>query len=135
MNPELYEIIMEKLFEAGAIDVYMTPIIMKKNRPANKLSVLGKFVDLETLSEIILRETTTFGIRHYSVERIILDRMFKTVQTSYGPVPLKYGILDGEILKATPEYEVCKELSKKQNVPVMKVYNAALQAGEIIEIK
>lgn len=133
MNPEFYDSIMEELFNKGAIDVYITPIVMKKNRPANKLSVLTNDENLEILSETILRETTSFGVRYYEVERKILDRMFKNVNTEYGVIPLKYGILNGEILKTTPEYEACKKIAKEKNIPVRKVYRAAIEAFKEID--
>jgi hypothetical protein len=116
---------MDSLFQAGALDVFLSPIIMKKSRPANKISVLATERDKQGLTDILLRETTSFGVRYSKVHRTVLEREMKTVTTSWGPIRVKIGKLNGEVIQASPEYEDCKKLSKKKKVPVNIVFNEA----------
>lgn len=125
MNPEFYESAMDALFKAGALDVYFTPVLMKKSRPANKISVLSTANNREALTDIIFQETSSFGVRYYKVERTVLDREFKTVKTTWGPVKIKIGKLNGKTLQASPEYEDCKKISSKKKVAVKAVYEEA----------
>lgn len=132
MNPELYEAAMDSLFQAGALDVYLTPIIMKKSRPANKISVLSNENNRQTLTEILLQETTSFGVRYYKVGRTVLDREIKTVKTSWGLIKIKVGKLNGKVVQASPEYEDCKKTAVKRKVPVKIIYDEAhLQARNL----
>lgn len=128
MNPEWYESVMGHLFEKGALDVYMVPMHMKKNRPATLLSLICKAEHIPALSEILLTETTTFGLRKYPVEREILDRQFIQLDTAYGPITLKLGIYQDKIIKAAPEYEDCKRASQQHGVSLMTVYQQAMVA-------
>jgi len=121
MNPEFYGFISEKLFKAGASDVYYTSIFMKKNRPGIKLSVLCK-EKLDLLKNIILTETTTFGLRTFPVEKTELEREFSTKSTKYGLVKLKSGFLNGERIKLKPEYEDCRKLANENNVSIGEIY-------------
>ncbi|EQB89119.1 uncharacterized protein (TIGR00299 family) protein [Clostridium punense] len=123
MNSETYEYVLEKLFKAGAKDVYITPIIMKKGRPAQKLTVLAPHKIQGEVEEILLRDTTTFGVRKYEVEKVMLKRDFIKVNTKYGEATVKRGILKGEVIKFKGEYDCCKELAKKNNVTLEEVYN------------
>tara|TARA_B100000959_G_scaffold280078_1_gene341292 strand:+ start:1420 stop:2601 length:1182 start_codon:yes stop_codon:yes gene_type:complete len=122
MNPEFYDVVMEKLFQAGAVDVFLTPIIMKKNRPATKLSVLTQQQNVKALANEVLKNTTSFGIRFYPVERVMLDREFQKIETIFGKMKVKIGKRDGEICHISPEYEACKEISREQGIPIKKVY-------------
>ncbi len=122
MNPEFYELVMEKLFKAGAVDVFLTPIIMKKNRPATKLSLLTHKKDIDLMAKEILANTTSFGIRFYPVQRITLEREFQEIETIYGNVKVKIGKNGEEIYHISPEYDTCKEISKKLGIPIKKVY-------------
>ncbi|GFP76070.1 nickel pincer cofactor biosynthesis protein LarC [Clostridium fungisolvens] len=123
MNPEIYSYVEEKLFESGALDVFKTPIIMKKGRPAIKLSVLvNKKVEKKIL-EVIFKETTSIGVRKFDVEKIMLNREFSKVSTNYGEVTVKNSYYNGELVKSKPEYEDCKRLAKEKNVPISKIYN------------
>jgi pyridinium-3,5-bisthiocarboxylic acid mononucleotide nickel chelatase len=122
MNPEAYDYVMEKLFSIGAMDVFMTPIIMKKGRPAIKLSVLCDINLEEKITEIILKETTTLGVRKYKVCKTMLNREFSTVSTKYGEVTVKASLLNGEIIKFKPEYDDCKRLANERNVSLSEVY-------------
>lgn len=130
MNPEFYEHVMELLFKAGAVDVTFTPISMKKNRPAVTLSVLTPTPKKEEIAEILLSETSTFGVRMYEVNRITLDRELQTIKTPYGPVKVKVGSLDGKLLKISPEYEDCKKIARREKLPIKKVYEEVRKQAE-----
>ena len=125
MNPEFYECVAERLFAQGALDVTLTPLFMKKNRPANTLTVLAPLPAVATLSHLILQETSTFGVRVHEVWRHKLERFHRQVDTRYGIVPVKCGVLDGRIVQAAPEYEACKRLALEHGVPVRLVYAEA----------
>jgi len=120
--------VMAKLLDAGAFDVYFTPIQMKKNRPATKLSVLGNPQARELLTKIILAETSTVGVRYQTWQRTIMKRHFIVVQTAFGPVHLKVASY-GDLEKKTPEYADCARLAQAANIPLMTVYQAALAAA------
>lgn len=122
MNPEFYEYIEEKLFLNGALDVYKTAIIMKKGRPAIKLSVLVSTNKEEEVLKIIFKETTSIGVRKYKVEKIMLDRDFSKKKTVFGEVTLKNSYYKGELIKSKPEYEECKIIAKENSIPLKQVY-------------
>jgi uncharacterized protein (TIGR00299 family) protein len=125
---ELVGYLFEKLFAAGALDVYTTPIQMKKSRPAVKISVLAAPSRREAIEGILLRETPTFGVRRILMERSKLDRAEAEVSTPYGRIRLKLGRLDGETLKASPEYEDCRAAAERHGVPLARVADAARDA-------
>ena len=128
MSPELLGYAQERLFAEGAVDVWFTSIQMKKNRPGVLLTVLCAETDADKFSEMILRETSAFGVRRTIAERRKLKRELKRVKTQFGNVTVKVGTLNGEIVQAAPEYESCKKLAVQKRVPVKKVYEAAQQA-------
>ncbi|KUO70777.1 MAG: hypothetical protein APF77_07630 [Clostridia bacterium BRH_c25] len=117
---------MEKLFTEGALDVSLTPVFMKKNRPGTKLTVLCHHEKKEAVVEAILRHTSTFGVRLSCMERRILDREIIAVDTEFGIVRCKVGKLDGELLKYSPEYEDCRAASKQYDRPIADIYNEAM---------
>ena len=125
MNPEFYEGTMESLFKAGALDVYLTPIIMKKSRPANKISVLSSETDRQAMTEILLYETSSFGVRYFRIGRTVLEREMKMVNISWGSVRIKIGKFNGKVIQISPEYEDCKKIAYKEKVPVKQVYEEA----------
>jgi len=122
MNPEVYEHIMNCLFEAGADDIYFQPIIMKKTRPATMLSVICAKEVSSAIEDIILRETSSLGVRKYEVSKKMLKRKWETISTQWGNIRLKHAIYKGEILKSKPEYEDCHAIAKQYNVPISVVY-------------
>ncbi len=128
LNPELYEDIMEKLFAAGALDVFLTPVQMKKNRPGIILSVICSNQQADEIAPIILMETSTFGIRMSQWKRICLERSHEAVTTDFGTIRIKIGKLDKKVISASPEYDDCKKAAAKHNVPLKKVYEAARAA-------
>lgn len=130
MNPQLFGNVMERLFEAGALDVTLTPIYMKKNRPGTQLGVIGRRQDEPNLARIILKETSTLGMRVMAVYRYTAQREMKQVQTPFGEVPVKVKLLDGQPIQAMPEYDICARLAEEKNVSLAEVYSAALLAGK-----
>lgn len=123
MNPELYDYVMEKLFHLGAMDVFMTPIIMKKSRPGIKLSVLCNEENEIEMTELILKETTTLGVRKYKVYKTMLKRECSNMDTVFGKVNVKTSFWAGKELKTKAEYEDCKRLAKQHNVPISYIYD------------
>lgn len=123
MNPELYEYIMERLFNNGALDAYRIPILMKKERFGVILSVICREEDKETLKEIIFLETSTIGIREHKLPRTKLKREFEVVETAYGKASIKKVYYKGQMLKAKPEYEDCRRLAEDNRVPIKDVYD------------
>ncbi|MFC2947836.1 nickel insertion protein [Virgibacillus sediminis] len=114
--------VMDTLFEAGANDVFYTPIYMKKNRPGVLLQLLCSSSDLEKMKEILLKETTTLGIRYYPLTVHRMERSFVEVETDWGPVMVKLGINHGEIFQRSPEFEDCKAIAVREGIPLKKVY-------------
>jgi len=123
MNPEIYSYLFPKLLDNGALDVFTTPIYMKKSRPANILSVLCNEETVEQLEEIIFTETTTLGIRKYKVEREELQRKFEKINTRFGEVSVKFAFRNGELLKFAPEYEDCRRIAEDANIPLIQIIN------------
>ena len=134
MNPEFYEHVMGELFKVGAVDVFFTPIYMKKNRPGILLSVLVSYENYDAAVSVILAETSTFGIRYYDVGRTILAREEKLIKTSFGKVRVKIGFLNGSILRISPEYEDCRKIASRKKIPVKKVYEEVLRLTEGLEV-
>jgi uncharacterized protein (TIGR00299 family) protein len=118
----------ERLLEAGALDAYIVPIIMKKGRPGQLLTALARPGDVPKLEALIFTETSTFGVRRYEARRAKLARRHVTVETRYGLIRVKLGERGGEIAQAWPEYEECVAAARKANVPLQEVQQAALQA-------
>ncbi|MDC0050631.1 nickel pincer cofactor biosynthesis protein LarC [Verrucomicrobia bacterium] len=119
----------ERALNAGALDVVHTPIQMKKNRPGVQLSVLCAEGDADKFCEMILRETSAFGVRRTLTERRKLQRETKTVSTPYGEVTVKLGLLNGEVVQVAPEYESCRAIAAQADVPLKAVYDAAVSAS------
>ena len=129
MNPEVYGYLVERLFEGGARDAYLTPLVMKKGRPGVMVSVLTDPARANALADTLLRETTTLGLRITQVDRLALPRTSTTVETPYGTVALKVA-LQGERRRFTPEFEDCARIARERNVPILDVYNVALRTAE-----
>jgi uncharacterized protein (TIGR00299 family) protein len=130
MNPQLYGHLMERLFAAGALEVFYTPIQMKKNRPGTLVTIICPEPRLERVGEVVFKETTTIGFRYLPMGRIELGRRIDTVDTPWGPVRMKVSVLNGGIVQATPEYEDCRALALGGGVPLKTVQQAAVHAHE-----
>lgn len=125
MNPQIYGYFLEKALAAGALDVYTTPVQMKKSRPGTLLTLLCKPQDAMALTSLIFAETTTFGVRTYAAHRRVLPREWVTVHTQFGDVRMKVARLNGHIRHAAPEFEDCKKLAEEKHVPLHQVMDAA----------
>ena len=125
MNPQILGQVMARLFQVGALDVYFTPVFMKKNRPATKLSVIVRKEDEEAICDLLLRETSTLGVRVKSIWRHEAGREMRTIQTRYGPVPVKLKVIDGVILHAAPEFEDCARLAEQHHIPLYAIIQEA----------
>ena len=128
MNPQIYDHLIETLMAKGAHDAYLTPIIMKKGRPAILLSVLTDRENSDTLLDVIFRETTSIGVRIQEVGRKKLSREVRTVETSYGKIRIKISRRGDEIMTVTPEYEDCRRLAEEKQVPLKQVMEEARRA-------
>ncbi|AOY75917.1 nickel pincer cofactor biosynthesis protein LarC [Clostridium formicaceticum] len=122
MNPELYQYVMEKLLAEGAMDVYLTPITMKKSRPAMKLSVLCSPQIVDKMISILYEETTTLGTRSYDVDKSMMGREIVTVDTPYGAVRIKLALYKNKVVKWKAEYEDCKKIAASHHIPLKAVY-------------
>ncbi len=127
-NPEWLGHFMEITMAAGALDVRLTPCLMKKNRPGVLLTVLCAPAEADKFSEWILRHTSAFGVRRAASERRKLRRECRDVRTPYGRVSVKIGRLDGVVVQTAPEYESCRKLAEAAGAPLKSVYEAALAA-------
>lgn len=125
MNPQFFGEVMGKLLAAGALDVFHTPVQMKKNRPGTLLTVLCEPKLCDALVDILLTHTTTFGVRITEARRQVLDRETRKVKTKYGTVAVKVGRWKGRVTSATPEYESCRKAAETHKVPVKTVYAEA----------
>jgi pyridinium-3,5-bisthiocarboxylic acid mononucleotide nickel chelatase len=127
MNPQVYEHVMERLMQAGAIDVYLTQVIMKKGRPGIGLTVLCHEDRISLLSEVLFRETTTIGIRFHKMSRMTLERKSRQKDTGLGTIQVKVSRLPDGTVKCTPEYEDCRKIAVKHGVPLIEVMMRAVQ--------
>jgi pyridinium-3,5-bisthiocarboxylic acid mononucleotide nickel chelatase len=126
--PEILGAAMEKLLAAGALDVWFTPIQMKKHRPAAMLSVLCDEALADSLADLIFRETTAFGLRRETVTRLKLQRRFETVATEFGEVTVKVGLKGDTVVQIAPEFESCRALAERSGQPLRAIYEAAVRA-------
>lgn len=124
MNPELYETLMDRLFAAGAHDVFFTPIMMKKSRPAVIVSVLCDGGRQKAMEDVLWLNSSTFGLRSHKVAKSMLRRETVKVKTKYGEVTIKRGCLNGRIIKSKPEYDDCRRLAKENGIPIQDIYES-----------
>jgi uncharacterized protein (TIGR00299 family) protein len=128
MNPQIFGLVMDRLYAAGALEVFYIPVQMKKNRPGTLLTVVAPPGLRATMTDLIFRETTTIGLRHYDVDRECLEREIVPVETSIGTVRVKVASRGGRVLNATPEFEDCAALASAHNLPVKDVQALAMKA-------
>lgn len=122
ISGEILGYVMDLLIDAGANDVYYTPIYMKKNRPAVLLQLLCSASKLEKMKRILFTETTTLGIRYYPLTVHRMERTFRIITTAWGDITVKEGLLDGKVIKSSPEYEDCKKIAETYQIPLKTVY-------------
>ncbi len=128
MNPQIFGVAMDRLYAAGALEVFYVAVQMKKNRPGTLLTVVAPPERRAALAEIIFRETTTIGLRHYEVDRECLRREIVAVETPIGAVRFKIAWRDGRVVNAVPEFEDCARLATAQNLSVKEVQALAVTA-------
>jgi uncharacterized protein (TIGR00299 family) protein len=121
MNPQLFEYVMERLFDSGALDVSLTQVIMKKGRPGIILTVLCREEKRMDIIDVVLRETSTIGVRYYEASRIALDRGIKEVSTEFGKVRVKVSMMRDGTVKWSPEYEDCRKMARRLKVPLLEL--------------
>lgn len=129
MNPQVYPYLIERLLAAGARDAYIEPVTMKKGRPASVFNAFCGQETLEAVIAIIIEETTTLGVRILRAERACIDRAIATVDTVFGPVNIKIGIMDGKVANVMPEYEDCAAAARRAGAPLLAVMDAARAAA------
>jgi uncharacterized protein (TIGR00299 family) protein len=125
MNPQFYDYVMEKLFELDVHEVFLTPILMKKNRPATLLTVICSSDKLPSVAEFLLKETTTLGLRWREEERAKASREIRTLRTKYGKIRFKVARWEGQVVNFSPEYEDCKKLALEKGIPIKDVFEEA----------
>jgi uncharacterized protein (TIGR00299 family) protein len=128
LSPEILGAAQERLLKAGALDVFLVPIQMKKNRPGTIITVLCRPNDREAMEEILFAETSTFGIRYREMDRATLEREIVQVETSAGAIRIKVGRRHGRIVQASPEFESCDRAARESQQPLKRIYQIALQA-------
>lgn len=129
MNPELFPHVGEVLLARGAIDVFVTPVLMKKGRPGHLLTVLAAREHLDTLLQTVFDETTTLGIRVQEVRRVRLAREEQVIETPLGPCRVKVAYVGGRVVNIAPEYDDCRRLGQQHNLPVKEVFARVLAAA------
>jgi uncharacterized protein (TIGR00299 family) protein len=127
MNPQLFGLVMDRLYAAGALEVFFVPVQMKKNRPGTLLTVVAPPALRTTMTDVVFRETTTIGLRYHDVDRECLERTLVPVETSIGTIRVKVASRDGHVLNATPEFEDCAKLAAAHNLPVKAVQALAMK--------
>ena len=128
MNPQIYGVLMDKLYQAGALEVFYVAVQMKKNRPGTLLTVIAKPEHRDAMSEIVFRESTTIGVRHQELSRECLEREMVTVETTLGPVRFKVASRDGRVLNAQPEFDDLAKLSEQRGIPIKDLQALAYKA-------
>lgn len=123
MSSEMYSYLYEKALSEGALDIYTESIFMKKNRPAYKVTIICNEEDIDKFTELLLVETSTFGVRYQKLNRATLYRRFSKISTKYGDIQIKLGYLNGKLIKVTPEYEDCKIIAKKEKISLNQIFN------------
>jgi uncharacterized protein (TIGR00299 family) protein len=133
MNPQFFEPLLDRLFETGALDAFLSPVIMKKSRPGTLLVVLAEPAVADRCAEVILTHSTTFGVRAHPATRWKLLRDVLSVPTAHGAVRVKRGWLRDRIPILAPEYEDCRKLAQSAGIPIHVVYDEARQAARLLD--
>jgi pyridinium-3,5-bisthiocarboxylic acid mononucleotide nickel chelatase len=128
MNPQLFGPLMERLYAAGALEVYYAAVQMKKNRPGTLVTVLAGPESREAISSVLFTETTTIGVRYHEMERERLDRQVSSVETPYGAIRMKIATRSGRVVNAAPEFEDCARVARERGLPIKDVQAAATRA-------
>jgi hypothetical protein len=127
LNPQLFGYVAEQALAAGALDVFATPVQMKKSRPGTLITLLTKPEDAERIARLVFRETSTIGIRTRREQRYVLPRRHETVQTQWGEVRMKIAQIKGSVSNYSPEYEDCRRIAEQHQVPLKHVMQEAIR--------
>lgn len=130
LDPRVLPVVIDRLLASGALDAYVTPLVMKKGRPGHLLTVVAPDQAVENVVDVVLRETSSLGCRTYPVTKYHLQRRMETVSTPWGPVPVKVALIGDEVLRRVPEFEACADLARSAGVPVRDVLAAASGTGD-----
>jgi len=133
MNPQFYDYVMEKLYAMEVLEVFITPILMKKNRPGHLLTIISPSEKLSSVIKFLLRETTTLGLRWHEEERAKTDREILTQETPYGKIRFKLAKWEGKVVNLSPEYEDCKRLALEKGVPLKEVFEEAKRVATTLQ--
>lgn len=125
LDPRVLPVVIDRLLESGALDAYVTPLLMKKGRPGHLITAVAPAQAVDTLVDVLLRETSSLGCRTYPVTKYHLERRMETVATPWGPVQVKVALVGDTVLRRVPEFEACAELARASGVPVRDVLAAA----------
>ena len=128
MNPQLFGPLMDRLHQAGALDVFFAPVQMKKNRPGTLVTVVARPAQRELLSGLLFAETTTIGVRYHEMERDCLAREVRSIATPVGPIRFKIASRAGRVLNAAPEFEDCAKAAAEHGLPIKDVQAMATKA-------
>jgi hypothetical protein len=128
LNPEIYPYVIESLFAAGALDVILTPILMKKNRPGTQIQVLCEPSVIDSMRSILFRETTTLGIKQILVDRYSLPRTIREVETPYGKIRVKIAEFSPNLKKISPEFEDCRRAAQEHGIPITQIYQETIRS-------
>ncbi len=131
MNPQFYDLLLERLFEAGALDAWLTPIVMKKGRPATQVGVLCPSARRAALEDVLFENTTTLGVRATPVDRVKAARRTEVAVTRWGDVRVKLRGWNGRVVGVAPEYDDCLVIARAQGVPIRDIWNEAHRIGEV----
>ena len=129
MSPQLYEPLVDRLFEAGALDVFLTPVLMKRSRPGTVLTALCAPDRVGDLNRVLFEESSTIGVRWSEWRRAALPREIVTLATSYGPIPFKVSRLEGRVVTVTPEFADVARIAREKALPVREVLDQARAEG------
>jgi uncharacterized protein (TIGR00299 family) protein len=128
LNPEIYPYVIESLFSAGALDVTLSPIQMKKNRPGTQIQVLCELFEIDSMKSILFRETTTLGIKQILVDRYALPRTIQKIETPYGKIRVKIAEISPDLKKISPEFEDCRRAAQKHGIPITQIYQETIRS-------
>jgi len=133
MNPQFYDYIMERLLKMGTKEVFLTPVLMKKGRPATLLTVICSSEKLPAMTGFLLKETTTIGLRWHEDDRVTAEREIVSLKTKYGNIRFKIARWNGEVINVSPEYEDCKRKALEKGIPLKDVFEEARKAARLIQ--
>ena len=132
MNPQFYDYIMERLLKMGTKEVFLTPVLMKKGRPATLLTVICSSEKLPAVTQFLLKETTTIGLRWHEDDRVKAEREIVSLKTKHGNIRFKIARWNGEVINVSPEYEDCKRKALEKGIPLKDVFEEARKAARVI---